>query len=95
MPKPPATDHTYKAWCHCNDLVKSWLLASVDKTVGRSVRFKKTAADVWTDLAERFDQPSSTLLYSLQKKLLLLEQGSDSISEFYTKIMAIWDEMDS
>ncbi|XP_057520888.1 uncharacterized protein LOC130801137 [Amaranthus tricolor] len=95
LPKPPATDHTYKAWCRCNDLVKSWLLASVDKTVGRSVRFKKTAADVWTDLAERFGQPSSTLLYSLQKKLLLLEQGSDSISEFYTKIMAIWDEIDN
>ena len=94
LSKPPVTDHTYKAWCRCNDLVKSWLLASVDKIVGKSVRFKKTAADVWKDLAERFRQPSSTLLYSLQK-LLLLEQGNDSISEFYTKIMGIWDEMDS
>ena len=75
--------------------MKSWLLASVDKTVGRSVRFKKTVTDVWKDLAERFGQPSSTLLYSLQKKLFLLEQGNDSISEFYTKIMGIWDEMDS
>lgn len=37
LPKPAATDSTYKAWCKCNDLVLSWLLFSLVKNIAKSV----------------------------------------------------------
>lgn len=90
---PPITAPEYKLWERCNDLVISWILFNLDEVIAKSVLFLKTAREIWIDLEERYDYTSIPQVYSLEQQLLDLNQGSDSISEFFTKIKTVWDSI--
>lgn len=83
----------YKAWERCNDLVISWILANLDPRLAKSVMFFKTAKEVWDDLEERFGYASMAQVYSLQQKLSEMVQGNSNVSEFFTNLKTVWDEM--
>lgn len=76
----------YKAWERCNDLVCSWLLCNLDDFISRSVLFFKTAREIWLDLEYRFGYNSMTQIFSLEQQLADLNQGSKSVSDFFTEI---------
>ncbi|XP_070682505.1 uncharacterized protein [Malus domestica] len=44
----------HAAWRHCNDMILSWLLHSLEPNLQEYVLFTTTAKDVWDDLHERF-----------------------------------------
>lgn len=92
MPATTSTD--YNAWERCNSLVISWILFNIDEIIARSVLFLKTARAIWKDLEERFGCSSITELYSLEQQLMEVSQGTQSVSEFYTKIKTIRDSID-
>ncbi|XP_010687129.1 uncharacterized protein LOC104901275 [Beta vulgaris subsp. vulgaris] len=93
---PAPTDVDYKAWQRCNDLVLGWLLFSLEKNVAKSVWFCKTAKDLWKDLEERYGHTSATQQFTLEQSLSELHQEkNEPIYVFFTKIKAIWDEMDN
>ncbi|XP_074351886.1 uncharacterized protein LOC141691039 [Apium graveolens] len=66
----------YKFWERCNDLVISWILFNLDEYIAKSVLFMRTAM---------------TQIYSLEQQMFEINQGHDSISEFFTKMKTIWD----
>lgn len=41
--KPTAESSTFKSWSRCNDMVISWLLGSLSRTIGRSVIYSNSA----------------------------------------------------
>ncbi|CAO2822331.1 unnamed protein product [Amaranthus hypochondriacus] len=84
----------YKAWERCNDLVCSWLLFNLDESIASSVMFLRSAKDVWSDLEERFGYTSLAQIYSLEQKLADINQGNQTVSEFFTSIKSIWDAID-
>ena len=92
-PEPNTSEHA--AWIRCNDLIISWLLYSLDTQIAKSVLYFKTAYEIWTDLEERFGYTSGAQLYDLEQQLYELHQGSQSISEYYTKLKVLWDELNS
>ncbi|KAL8100664.1 hypothetical protein AgCh_032790 [Apium graveolens] len=92
--KPELTSLEYVAWERCNNLVISWLLFNLDETIARSVLFLDTASAIWKDLEDIFGFTSVTQVYSLEQKLTEINQGTQSISEFYTQIKSIWDNLD-
>lgn len=59
--------------------------------IAKSVLFLKTAREIWIDLEERFGFTSMTQVFSLEQQLSDLRQGSDNITEFFTKIKTLWD----
>ncbi|XP_048494725.1 uncharacterized protein LOC125494896 [Beta vulgaris subsp. vulgaris] len=84
----------YKAWERCNNLVISWLHTNLDNTIKKSVLFFTTASEIWRDLEDRFGQSSMTQVYSLDKNLAdTFQQGSMNVSEFYTLMKTLWDEL--
>lgn len=50
LPKPSPDSVTFKSWSRCNDLVISWLLGALSKSIGRSVIYCKTAQQIWLEL---------------------------------------------
>ena len=94
-PKPEPHTPEHDAWLRCNDLIISWLLYSLDTQIAKSVLYFKTAYEIWTDLEERFGYTSGAQLYDLEQQLYELHQGSQSISEYYTKLKVLWDELNS
>ncbi|XP_074328117.1 uncharacterized protein LOC141666030 [Apium graveolens] len=47
--------------------------------------------EIWDDIEQWFGYASMTQIYSLEQHMLEINQGQDSISEFFTKMKTIWD----
>ncbi|CAL1377952.1 unnamed protein product [Linum trigynum] len=93
---PIATSPAEKeALRRCNAMVKGWLKTSMTKEVRNSVRFAATAREIWVDLESRFGQGSATRLYELKGTIISLQQEKTSVSQFYTKLRGLWDEIEA
>ncbi|KAM3285793.1 hypothetical protein P3S67_024592 [Capsicum chacoense] len=83
----PASDATdFQAWNRCNDMVTFWILNSLSKDIADSVIYSKTVQELWTSLEHRFGQSNGAKLYHLQKELNNLNQGTNSIAGYFTKL---------
>jgi len=78
-----------------NAIVLSWLLNSVSKSLLGGVAFASSAQGVWNDLKERFDQLDGSRTFSLHKEIATLQQGTDSVSVYFTKLKTLWDEFEA
>ncbi|XP_021849785.1 uncharacterized protein [Spinacia oleracea] len=93
--QPAANSPNFRIWNRCNDLVISWILASLEPSIGRSVLYLRTAREIWLDLEERFCQSSGPQLYTIQQQLNdLNHEENEEISSFFTKIKLLWDQLD-
>lgn len=82
--KPAANSPDLNDWERCNDLVCSWLLTSLDNNIAKSV-----SREIWSDLEDRFGYASVAEIYALEQQLTELNQGSKSVSEFFTEIKTL------
>ncbi|XP_075515865.1 uncharacterized protein LOC142550675 [Primulina tabacum] len=75
-----------------NNIVISWILNSVSKEISASVLFSESAADIWEDLKERFQQSNGPRIFQLRRDLINLRQEQQSVSVYFTKLKALWQE---
>ncbi|WVZ17643.1 hypothetical protein V8G54_010625 [Vigna mungo] len=94
-PQPAQTDATFHAWFRCNSMVVSWLLHSVSPSIRESIIWMDNAVDIWNDLKIRFAQGDLARISTLQMEATTLSQGELSVTEFFTKLRIIWDELDN
>ncbi|KAL5549597.1 hypothetical protein UlMin_004828 [Ulmus minor] len=92
---PTKEDLRLPFWARCNHMVLSWILNSVHVNISDSVIYAKTAVDVWNDLHDRFSQGNNTRIYQIRQEISELRQGLESVSIYYTKLKALWDELSS
>ncbi|GAU15685.1 hypothetical protein TSUD_109430 [Trifolium subterraneum] len=92
MPDP--FDPTYEPWLRCNNLVLSWLMNSVVSTISQSLVYTETASQAWNDLKARFSRADRVRISSLQRDLYALRQDSLSVTEFFTKLKGLWEELE-
>ncbi|KAG7587833.1 Retrotransposon Copia-like N-terminal [Arabidopsis suecica] len=95
LPKPDDGHRDAAAWSRVNDVVRSWLMNSVSKTIGQSILYVKTAHGIWQKLMQRYKQNNVPRLYRIEQKLAGLRQGSSDVNTFYTKLVTIWEEVKS
>ncbi|CAL1356676.1 unnamed protein product [Linum trigynum] len=81
-----------EAWIRCDAMVKGWLKTAMDKEIRSSIRFAETAREIWADLHAHFGQGSSSRAYELRRLISMLQQEKHSVSAFYTKLRAYWEE---
>ncbi|KAG7572108.1 Reverse transcriptase RNA-dependent DNA polymerase [Arabidopsis suecica] len=93
--KPDDGHRDAAAWSRVNDVVRSWLMNSVSKTIGQSVLYVKTAHGIWQKLLKIYKQNNVPRLYRIEQKLAGLRQGSLDVNSFYTKLVTIWEEVKS
>lgn len=74
--KPPSpSDVKYPLWRRCNDMILSWILNSINPELANSVIYADTAAEVWSDLKERFSQGNASRIFQIQKSIVEHRQG--------------------
>lgn len=95
LPKPDASSASFKSWSRCNDMVISWLLGALSKSIGRSVIYATFAHQIWLELEEMYGVSNSTQMFVLHKELNELSQGNNSIVEYFTKFKMLWDDIES
>ncbi|XP_062162062.1 uncharacterized protein LOC133869111 [Alnus glutinosa] len=88
-------DPTFHAWTWCNNMIIAWILNSISKEIASSVIYITTCTEMWQDLKDRFSQGNGPRIFQLQKILTTLSQENSSVSEYFTKIKSIWDELDN
>lgn len=69
LPKPALTSPSYKSWLRCNDMVISWILGALSKSIGRSVIYSTSAHQMWLELEERYGVSNGAQLFGLHKEL--------------------------
>ncbi|XP_074341673.1 uncharacterized protein LOC141679087 [Apium graveolens] len=92
---PEIGSNSHKSWQRCNDMVISWILGALSKTLGRSVIYCNSAHQIWLELEERYGVSSGAQLFGLQKELNEISQGNNNIADFFTKIKMLWDDIDA
>jgi len=95
IPIPKVEKPLYSAWERCNTLVMSWLLNSVTPSIAQSVIFLECAIDIWNNLRKRFSQGNLLIIVELQEEIYGLSQGTHHVSEFYTALKTLWEELDN
>nr|GEY09097.1 hypothetical protein [Tanacetum cinerariifolium] len=51
--KPETKSDKYLPWMLCDAMIKGWLTTAMEKEIRNSVKYSKTAAEIWNDLMER------------------------------------------
>ena len=54
---------------------------------------RKTAKEVWKKLQNMFSQGNGPRIYQLQKDLANISQGELSVSDYFTNLSILWDEI--
>ncbi|XP_042983161.1 uncharacterized protein LOC122312582 [Carya illinoinensis] len=88
------SDPLYVPWLRCNNLLIE-IFNSISKEIDSNVMFVSSAKDVWEKLKDRFSQPDNVWIYNLQQQLNSIVQGNLSVSEYFTQLNAIWEELNS
>ncbi|PNX73688.1 hypothetical protein L195_g029592, partial [Trifolium pratense] len=87
-------DPAYRAWHRCNQLISSWILNSVSPSIAQSVVFMENASDIWNDLRERFSQGDLVRISELQQEICALRQETRSVTDFYSDLKTLWEELE-
>lgn len=82
-------------WNRCNDMVVSWLLNSISIEIRNSVAYLTTAKQIWDDLTTRFAQTNMPRTFQLRKDLSAIQQGTLSITSYFTKFKTLVAELDN
>jgi len=91
--KPASTSPEIHAWEKCDSMVTAWLYNVIDKSLHGSVAYANTARTIWIDLEERYSQPNAIRVHQLKRELSLVEQDKLSVTEYFTKLKSLWDEL--
>lgn len=91
--KPCTSSPQYVIWLRCNNMVISWILNSIPKELAASVMYIDTAYKMWSDLKEHFSQGNGPRIFQLQKAIYIFSQDQMSVSNYFTKLKGLWDEL--
>ncbi|KAF5477701.1 hypothetical protein F2P56_004318 [Juglans regia] len=80
------------AWLRANNLVLSWLMNSISKEIHGSLLYFTTALDIWEELKTRYLRSDGSRVFSLEKSLSSISQGSKNVNEYFSEFKALWDE---
>lgn len=92
--RPPDIDPTFRLWSRCNSMVKSWLLNYVSPQIYRSILRLTDASDIWRDLHGRIHLTNLPRTFNLTQEIQDLRQGTMSLSEYYTTLKTLWDNLE-
>ncbi|PNX95813.1 retrovirus-related Pol polyprotein from transposon TNT 1-94 [Trifolium pratense] len=67
---------------------------SVISTISQSLVYIESASQAWNDLKARFSRADRVRISSLQRELYALRQESSSVTEFFTKLKGLWEELE-
>lgn len=95
IPKPDPQSSSFKSWSRCNDMVISWILGALSKSIGRSVIYCNSAHQMWKELGERYGVSNGAQLFGLHKELSEISQGNSNVADYFTKLKMLWDDIDS
>ena len=95
LPKPPLSDPLYAPWIRCNTMVLAWIQRSISESIAKSVLWIDNAAGVWRNLQVRFSHGDIFRISDIQEELYKFRQGTLDVSNYFTQMKVLWDELEN
>lgn len=76
-------------------MVISWITSNLSPSIRKSVIYMSTSKEIWLNLEQRFSLTNGSRKYKLNKDVYELKQQPMIITEYYTALKTIWEELDS
>ncbi|XP_061351940.1 uncharacterized protein LOC133296911, partial [Gastrolobium bilobum] len=93
--KPDDDSPLFGSWERCNTMIISWLNRSISESIAQSVLWMEKADDIWNNLKDRFAQTDMFRISDLQDEIFKLQQGDKCVSDYFTQLKILWDELES
>ncbi|XP_072083676.1 uncharacterized protein [Arachis hypogaea] len=68
---------------------------SWSRTIQKALNTKHSAAELWNNLKEHFQHGNGPRVFELKCDLMNLRQGVMSVSQYFTRIKVLWEELNS
>ena len=95
LTKPDNSFSAVHAWEKGNAMVVAWLYNIINKNLHSSVAYAETTSEIWKGLRERYSQGNEIRIHQLRREITLTTQGSMRVTEYFTKLKGLWDELDT
>lgn len=93
--QPEKDDSTWKKWKAENSLIMSWMINSMEPSIGKPYLFLSTAQDVWEAVKDCYsDLENSSQIYDLKTRLWQSKQGGQDVTTYYNLLLTLWQELD-
>ncbi|XP_061367228.1 uncharacterized protein LOC133310330 [Gastrolobium bilobum] len=76
-------------------MLNSWVHNTIDLQLQPYIQYFNTAKELWEDLKERYSVANIPRLYQLRTSLANIRQDGTKVGTYYTRLRAIWDEIDA
>lgn len=95
LTKPLVSDPLYATWIRCNTMVLAWIHRSISESIAKSVLWIQSVAGVWKNLQLHFSQGDIFRISDIQEDLYKFHQGSLDVSNYFTQLKVMWDELEN
>lgn len=92
---PSEDDRFFESWERCNSMVVSWINRTLNPQISSSVVYIDSAKVIWDELHDRFTKGNHFRLSDLLRNVHSIKQGERSISDFYTDLRILWDDLEA
>ncbi|XP_061348627.1 uncharacterized protein LOC133294000 [Gastrolobium bilobum] len=94
--KKPGEDDAeeWRAWEMCNSMLNGWIHNTIDAKLQPFIKCFDDVKDLWNDLEERYAVQNFPRQYQLKSSLANIKQHGDSVGDYYTKLKAVWDDLE-
>ena len=82
-----------QAWIRCDNMVGTQLTNSISPKLQASIIYEDIALEIQNDLRDRLAQKNGPRIYNLKKEIVEFHQGEVSITNFFTQLKVLWDQL--
>lgn len=85
-PELPENHPDFVSWSRCKNIVCTWIVSAVEKSIDKSIMYLDTARQMWLDIHDQFKQSDGPRNAEIKQHIFAETQGSLSVSDYYTRL---------
>lgn len=89
-----SSDETISSKWERANIVCSWILGSMPKSIYFGHSYSESVVDFWNELCETYNKVDGSIVFNIHQHINSLSQDGSPRSEYFNKIESLWKEFD-
>ncbi|KAL0315463.1 UNVERIFIED_CONTAM: hypothetical protein Sradi_5424500 [Sesamum radiatum] len=90
---PARNGEVFQRWNRSDSMVTTWILNCMSKELAEAFMYVGSSRELRLELEARFGKSNNLMIYQLEREIGKVALGNVSITEYYTKLKKLWDEL--